>query len=533
MASYHNKLDCQRAKDYYYIYLAGDNRTEIPGDITMHIDNCRNCQEQIEKLKNKIDSLGTIVNTQDNPDSILLSNLELHFNYINKHITCDTAKPFLPILATKNLNITVRTPITDHIDKCNECSKDLDTIISLGLSDKQLYILGQCYASSNKTNNEVCNQTLKYIDKLYRLDFESIPTDTLKHICTCPTCSLLFQKTRDDLFESSEETTNILSTPCESIKITDLFDFVTPYGIDFSDEKYIKLHKSLASHLINCKRCLSMMNLLHHQIYAIQQRPDLGVSTIFNHNNSFLCDELNIENCRPNPIKIKTTEINWTSFFKPFATVAAILLFAFVLFQTSKVEAVDITQMYKALSYVNHVHITNYSSETSSVINEIWISPSSNIKIAENSRGCTLWDIRRKQVKSRKDGEGNVEMTNLNEDQISQINKTMAAPWNLLPFRTPGDLPKNAMWQQISDEKINVQYPHSEIYDLVWTHTNSLDSTAWYKIRCYIDVESHLPTRTEFFEKYVIDGDYELTNFKKINYLTKEQFQNTIKDLGF
>jgi len=79
-------------------------------------------------------------------DSAVSKLLSLHFAWIDKPVTCRSAKPFLASLADPLLRIVIPTPITVHIDKCRRCSGELSTIKNSGFTHKQLCRLGQTMA---------------------------------------------------------------------------------------------------------------------------------------------------------------------------------------------------------------------------------------------------------------------------------------------------------------------------------------------------------------------------------------------------
>ena len=69
--------------------------------------------------------------------------LELHLAYIGKHVTCRAARPFLPALLDPHLKIRIPTPITAHLDNCEQCCEDLEAIRKLDLDRNRLWQLAQ------------------------------------------------------------------------------------------------------------------------------------------------------------------------------------------------------------------------------------------------------------------------------------------------------------------------------------------------------------------------------------------------------
>jgi hypothetical protein len=125
-----HKSDCRGAQPYYFDYLAGQNSDEsAPG--FEHIARCPQCQEEIRRLEKEIGQKTAAGGTSPRI-------LALHHQHLSQWIDCEAVKPFLASLAYSELSLQAKTPITIHISHCPLCQKDLQAIVSLGLSDRQL-----------------------------------------------------------------------------------------------------------------------------------------------------------------------------------------------------------------------------------------------------------------------------------------------------------------------------------------------------------------------------------------------------------
>ena len=522
MISYEDKSNCQNAKEYYYAYLTGNCDGDIPSHVINHIDNCDYCSGQISKLQAELES----IEQTSEEDSILLSNLELHFNYIGEPISCNIAKPFLPVLACHSTKINIRTPITDHIDKCRSCSDDLKMLLSLHLTDTQLYILGQIFALYGSFTSNECEDVLQYMDRIINFDYKNIPSDIQKHICTCAKCREILQNGRKGLLINVGTKPANPALKCQAIENTDLFHYIVPCGFNIHESQSEFLESPLAEHLIRCKECRQKLEKLDDNIFSIIQRPNSDNVSIFRPNDALLYEE-------DKPVDVpREFQSKRFSFLKPLTAAAAVIMvIAFMFFKSSAVDAVDLKHMYKALSNIQQVHVINYQNTDNSVIDEMWISPVLNIKAIKNSRESALWDVGKKQLTIKKPNTDSKEVISVDRMQLTQIRSTMQAPWTLMPFNRAEDIPNNAVWKHIEDESIVSQYINSEVYDLIWDVKTSGQKVISYKIRCSINTDSCLPMRIEFYDK--IGSNYELVNFREIEYLSSDQFKRAIENLGF
>ena len=147
MISHNDRSNCKSARLCYYDLLDTEAEANVPEDVRQHTASCRHCRGDISRLKTLL--AGTArpsESEQRRRDSVVSTLLSLHFAWIDKPVTCKSAKPFLASLADPLLQITIPTPITVHVDKCRRCSDELSTIKNSGLTHEQLCRLGQTMA---------------------------------------------------------------------------------------------------------------------------------------------------------------------------------------------------------------------------------------------------------------------------------------------------------------------------------------------------------------------------------------------------
>ena len=147
MISQNDRSNCKSARLCYYDLLNAETEANVSEDVRRHVASCSHCRGDMSRLK-------TLLACADRPseseqrrrDSVVSTLLSLHFAWIDKPVTCKSAKPFLASLADPLLRITIPTPITVHVDKCHKCFNELSTIKSSGFTHKQLCRLGQTMA---------------------------------------------------------------------------------------------------------------------------------------------------------------------------------------------------------------------------------------------------------------------------------------------------------------------------------------------------------------------------------------------------
>jgi len=377
--------NCADARLFYHDFLDSETKGYIPQSSRKHINECRHCQDKIRQLE-------ALLTHTDKADEYIqqsqatIALLRLHFNYINRPVTCNVAKLFLPSLAIQPLEISIPTPITVHLDKCQDCADDLSTVRNLGLTQEQLYRLGQLLGDKPPEDTINCSQARPFISSVASMLFDKTSSEILKHLCICPNCrNLLYQNRETVLTKLSLHEKPHKDGICEAFSEADIYNYCIPYGIDPANNRHANLHESFASHLRNCPTCLNKMQRLHTTIYTIAERPDSEIVTRFTlkgQTEEIVESKLDdlyshwpikvqmLDKPKPAPaISIEPTEIprtlkqrisplNLKQFIKPMAAAAIILIGILLLFNVPSVKAVDLSQIHEALEKIKNIHIS-------------------------------------------------------------------------------------------------------------------------------------------------------------------------------
>src|SRR3989304_5395760 len=270
MINIYPKPICKQAQAYYYEYLCSQPQERISTEIFAHIDKCHFCRAGVNRLKIVLaESEKHTVESAGQTNSTIATNLRLHFAYIGVSVTCGTVRPFLPSLADPALEIGLSTPITVHLEKCQQCANDLKTIRQLNLNHKQLHRLSQLFADESAVDAQTCAKARNAIDSAGAIDFKGISTKTLQHLSLCPDCRKRLYNEREARSKNIPQNIKRSPIPCDAICAADIFDYVVPYGINPDRDRYAMFRKSLTSHLINCPICLDKMKKLHDAVYRI------------------------------------------------------------------------------------------------------------------------------------------------------------------------------------------------------------------------------------------------------------------------
>jgi hypothetical protein len=390
--------------------------------------------------------------------------------------------------------------------------------------------------------------------------FQETNAEVLKHFCTCSDC-------RECLYQNRERfRTELLSDnraqkkfPCEEVSLTDIFDYCFPYGIDPANDQYAKFRPALTSHLCGCQTCLAKMQQLHQTVYNIAERPDSEVVTCFTFEeridegmepepgdlyadwpiNVQVLDKAGLEPEIssadiefPRSLTQRVTKLNLRPFIKPVAVAAAVILAAFLLLNVPVAKGTDLGQIYKALERIKNVCITTFYQEESNPTQKIWISRTLKVKMSRTGTQCVLWDLNHKFRKLKDLNTGSITTTKLDNSVLAKVGETMEGPLGLLPFNNMPEAPEGAKWQAVANENIDTIIPGTQVYDLTWTKKEPDGSMVYNKWRGYINTETRLPKKVEWWEKCA-EEEYKLLTIIKVVYPTAIDIQAVIEDAGF
>jgi len=550
---------CEQAKAHYYEYLFGDTKKCVSTHMHGHIDGCSSCQAEVRRLKVILaEGEGNTAGYDSEKTAAITTYLRFHFVYLRAFVGCKTLKLFLPTLAIPTLQVSVPTPITVHLDNCQQCTEDLKAIRRLKLTSKQLGRLGQLLAEEPGIDTHICSEARNKIASVGEMTFEDVSPEILRHLCVCPECRKLLYEDRNNRIEKLAQYSDQSPLSCDAISPADIFDYVIPYGIEPDHDPQVMFRKSLTSHLINCPRCLDRMQKLHDTVYSILERPESGIVTRYNILESGR--ESTIDGSdglyKDWPIEVQVSDNSAETgivetgaledvtaslepetnrkfsflrrpFIKLAAAAAAVILIALLL-NIPTARALNLSQISKALEGIKNVCITTFYQNESNKTQEIWISRTLNIKMLKAGNKCTLWDLNAKSEKSKNLNTGSIEITKLEDALLLNIKKTMEGPMTLLPFNSMPEAPEDAKWLPAANENTDTDISAEEKYDLIWTDKKSGIYNKW---RAY--VEKKLPTRIEWWEKKRAEEDYELLTIIRLDYLSTTKVQAAIRDAGF
>ncbi|MFC1677675.1 hypothetical protein ACFL3G_11520 [Planctomycetota bacterium] len=540
-----NNLACNEAVLYYYDFLNKDIRQTIPQYAAEHIAQCPHCISEIEQLRTTLKQADRAdANEQNWKDSIITSMLELQLGYVDKPVTCNTTKVFLASLANPLLEIKIPTPITQHIEECSDCADDLSAICELNLTSKQLLCLNQFLPGTAPKDDITCSEAQKDISFVASMSLGNTNARVLKHFSTCVDCRELLYQHRERIRALLMNSINDENEyPCYEVKASDMFDYCFPYGIDPANDQYAMFRSAFTSHLLTCHDCLTKMQQLYATICNIAERPESTVVTLVTSDQQFkgfadterdiLSDAplVDSEQAYTNEFKSHTLPVPRQLKRKvTFARLAAaaVILIAVSIFFVTPAKAVKLNIIYKALEQIRNICISRVRPGQTEPWQRVWISRTNNLRLNKTGDKIILFDINNKTRKIKDPGVDTLRITTMSEKLLTKAIASNTGSLGLMPFPTITDVPENALWNRVDDKNIEAAIPYTEVYDLTWTDTKG-QTTEYHRWRVFVDTNTNLPKKVEYYNKFAIDTEYILRSVLLVDYLSSSEIETIVQ----
>jgi hypothetical protein len=144
-----------------------------------------------------------------------------------------------------------------------------------------------------------------------------------------------------------------------------------------------------------------------------------------------------------------------------------------------------------------------------------------------------LRDISTRTKKTKDLGTGTAEQTTLSGDALADITDKIQGSLDIMPFRTPSDIPAGWKWSEITDSSLVSKNSNIKVYELSWPQVISNGSTTTRSRRIFVDVSTNLPQKIQNFKQDAFDPEPVLETFTIIEYPGNEEFLSKTRDMSF
>ncbi len=476
-------VNCSTVKQFLPMLTVPSLQIKIPTPITVHVDHCQICSDDLATLK----KLGLSQNR------LIRFAQFLAINPFRKSISCRLAQTSAP--AVLSLASDQKNPeFLIHLNACTHCRKFLYQY----WESARKKLMHKEWAKNRFACRQLSQTELFDYCFPHDLDLSALPNTKSRkavtlHLRQCPTCL-------DRMLHLHRTLYGIADRPNSEI--------ITQYALQQE---------------VNVPSEADSRDFYHDWPVNVKVVDNAKRKATGTYGLSVL----------PQKVKQKISASNFRRFITPsLATAALILIASAVFFTFAPTKAIAFTQVREAITKMNNAYVSLFAVGKSQPLQEEWISRSLNIKMLKNQKQCMLWDMKSKLKKTTYTYSDTVETTTVSEKTPGKTENSIINTATLKPFSQLEDLPENAVWSRVPDKSAQTEFPGTEVYDLTWT-VNSVNSVSltWFKWRFFIDPQTNLPKRIERYFRFAPEKNYTFNNYSVITHPTDEEIIATIENV--
>jgi hypothetical protein len=476
-------VTCKTVKPFLPGFLEPALEIKIPTPITAHLDNCRQCSEDLE----------TIRKLNLSPKQLFRLSRLFAEKGDEDNVSCSRAQAAVLTVASMILSGTSEE-VLKHLCICSDCRKVLYQCREKihneslnGQTERKDFPCGEVSVT------DIFDYTIPYGLDPANDQYAKFRQSLTSHIHTCPKCLTKMQQLHNTIYNIAER--------AES-------EVVTIYHIDESAKtKTIKSDDIYAGFPIKVE-----MAEREDQVKAKQP-----VSTI-NFNTA---------------LKQKVLTKNIKPLLKIGVAAAAVILIATALFlNMSTAKAVTLEGIYKAIEKVKNIHISSFIPDKKEPVQEQWVSKTLNINMVKTDKESVLWDVANKVKKVKHLDDSSAQTTVLSGEMIIGIQNAITGSLGLMPFHSISEIPNGAEWNRVDDKSLEIT-DKIEVYDLIWIEKIYEGHLIYSKWRFFIDPETNLPQKIELYQKTGTDSEYNLKRIVIVKCLDNNEMKKIIKEASF
>ncbi len=240
-------------------------------------------------------------------------------------------------------------------------------------------------------------------------------------------------------------------------------------------------------------------------------------------------------------VKNRLSGVNLKPLLKTAVAAAAVILIASALFMnTSTAGAVSLQQVYKAIERIKNVYVASFAPDNVYVagfapdqtepFQQIWLSKALNIYMTKTGNEYVLNDIGSGIRKTKNPVTGIAAEGLLTGQAAAAIEKMMGGSLGLMPFYNISQVPADAKWSRITDESMEAAAEGIEVYELKWTKEAY---GVFFKWRFFVDPQTYLLRRIEFYQQLTPNSRYTLTAVRLIEYPDENEIRGVLEEVSF
>jgi hypothetical protein len=209
--------------------------------------------------------------------------------------------------------------------------------------------------------------------------------------------------------------------------------------------------------------------------------------------------------------------------FKPALRVtaaAAVVLLGFTyFFSTQAVSGVSVRQLSAAVKGVENLHVVRHGSDRIRLVDELWMSRAAGLVVVKNAVEQGVYNLKTGEKTVWRPRERTTERGPLSSRERTGLRDMVDS---ILGLASLTDVPLNAELQPLPPGAVEGVEEGCEVYDLLWQGRSASGRISHYRMWAYLDSTTQLPRRTETYQQVLQEQEWQLVNVREFEYPTRQ-----------
>jgi hypothetical protein len=213
---------------------------------------------------------------------------------------------------------------------------------------------------------------------------------------------------------------------------------------------------------------------------------------------------------------------------RPVLAAAAIVLLVFTLLAgTRTASGLRLRGIREAVQRVENLHVTQYAGDEPQPVQELWIARAEGLVLLKNATGEALYNLNRRQKTINHLGQGVVQTGTLEPQEQASVEQLMDS---MVSFAVTG-IPINGKLQRVVPD-IGENADGGEVYELAWAGHTFSGLAVPYRLRVVLDPATKRPMRTMMFRSMPGDGEqWQLVQTRVFEYPSSRTVDLVMKEI--
>lgn len=469
-------VTCAKAKSFLPALLVPSLEIRIPTPITVHVDHCRRCIVDLEKIRELKLGPGQLVR---------LSRLFAAIPDGDSQI-CRRARSKTWAFACASFE-GIDAEVLDHMCVCPRCRRRVYRYREKILAGRQP---GDTIPGVGLCGGISMADLFEWVVPYGRPVQTAAPDGTMPaHLQACPECIGRMQSLHRTIYGIAERADSGVSTVYTTGGEAGRSGGHAqgPYGDHPVHVEVV--HREPEPAPTRLRSLVGISTVLGRRAAGLRSRPILGVGLL------------------------------------SAAMVSLAILLAFGIRPASGVKMQELASNVK---HIDNLHVRRYNADQTRLLQEMWIAHGLGLVVLRDARGDVLYDVNRlEKVIRHPDGGGRIERAAMTRDEQEGLGLVVDTVLGFLLNGAPSD----RQLQPVAPDAVENAGQGTSVYELPWDTQSSSGLAVHNRRRVFLNPATGLPEKIKSFRLMPDDGQWRELTVQLFEYPTAQEVEAATQDI--